>query len=280
MNNTKSILKMSEIQDISFNILKTVKIICEKEHLNYVLAFGTLIGAVRHKDYIPWDDDVDIMMPRPDFEKLISYFDSHKEELWPFTYINRSKVKNYPYELTRVIDTRYVLDVDNEHPYGLGVFVDIYVMDAAGNSIKEAQNLLRKTKILPSSIFLSTRIHLDNHNTKGYLKKFIKPLFYVFVKAIGRDTFSKILHKIILKKKYNEFSHIACIEWGNNIGSAMAKYDIENPAYLEFHGELFAVPNNYEYYLKQRYGDYMTLPPEKERVYHHMYKAYRKDDFA
>lgn len=271
-------LSMEEIQNISFDILKTIGSICDKENLNYVLAFGTLIGAVRHKGYIPWDDDVDIMMPRPDFEKLMRYFEKHQSDLEPYEPWNKSKHPDYPYTLTRIIDKRYILDVDNERPCNMGIFVDIYVMDAAGNSYEEACSTLRKTKIYPRSIFLSTRMRLKKNGTKGFVKNLIKPLFYTYVKFLGTSYFIKKLYKIINQRKYDDCSYLGCLEWGSTTGSAMAKIDIENPVPIEFNGMFFHAPNNYDFYLSQTYGDYMTPPPVKDRVYHHLYKAYKKED--
>lgn len=271
-------LSIEEIQKVSFEILKTIKEICDKEHLNYGLAFGTLIGAVRHKGYIPWDDDVDIIMPRPDFQKLMAYFKSHREELQPYEPLNRDVNPDYPYTMTRIIDNRYILDVDNEKPCGMGIFVDIYVLDGAGNSIDEARSLLNKTRKLPSSIFLSTRLKLKNGGTKGILKNIIKPLFYLYVKLMGREYFVKKLYKIISKHEYDKSSYLACLEWDNTTGSATAKKDIENPVNVEFNGAIFKAAANIDLYLSHAYGDYMTPPPEKDRVYHHLYKAYKKED--
>lgn len=269
---------MEEIQKVSFEILKVIKSICDKEHLNYGLAFGTLIGAVRYKGYIPWDDDVDIIMPRPDFERLMKYFNDNYKELQPYEPWNRSKHPDYPYTMTRIIDNRYILDIDNEKPCGMGIFVDIYVLDGAGNSIEEARNLLKRTKIYPSSIFLSTRLKLKNGGTKGLIKNMIKPFFYAYVKLRGRDYFVKKLYEIIEGYDYDKCTYLACLEWDNTTGSATAKTDIENSVEVEFNGERFKAAANIDFYLTHAYGDYMTPPPLKDRVYHHLYKAYRKTD--
>lgn len=274
---TDKCLSMNEIQQISFNILCAIKKICDNEGLHYGLAFGTLLGAVRHKSYIPWDDDVDIIMPRPDFIKLMKYFEDHRNELLPYEPWNRSKHPAYPYTMTRIIDNRYILDVDNEEPCGMGVFVDIYVLDGAGNSMEEARELLDKTKKYPSSIFLSTRKSLKVNGTRGW-RKLLKPLFYAYVKLLGRQYFVKRLYQIIEKHDYDSFPYLACLEWDNTTGSVTAKADIENPVPIYFNGQYFSAPRNYEIYLKQNYGDYMTPPPEKDRVYHHLYKAYKKTD--
>lgn len=271
-------LTMKEIQKVSFEILKTIKSICDKEGLNYGLAFGTLIGAVRHKGYIPWDDDVDIIMPRPDFEKLMTYFASHAKELQPYEVWNRSKHPDYPYAITRIIDNRYILDVNNEKPCGMGIFVDVYVLDGAGNSMEEARSLLNKTKKYPSCIYLSTRKYLKKAGTRGFIRNLLKPILFVYAKVLGRDYFIKKIESIIAQHDYEKYSYLACIEWDNTTCSVTAKKDIENPVEVEFNGEKFKAAANIDFYLKYAYGDYMTPPPEKDRVYHHLYNAYRKKD--
>ncbi len=269
-------LDIKEIQNVSFQILLLIAEICDKLQLKYVLAYGTLIGAVRHKGYIPWDDDVDIQMPRPDFEKLVKYFEDNKEALLPYKLLNRTNTPNYPYLLTRIIDSRYTLDVKNEHPCGMGIFVDIYTMDGAGNSLKDARNLLSKTKWYVSCIFLSTRKSLRIDGTKGYIKRCIKPFFYLYVKLKGTNYFINKLHNIIQKLDYEKSTYIANLEWDNTNTSAMKKSDIENRVEVSFNGHPFWAPANYHQYLTSIYGDYMKLPPERDRVYHHLYKAYNK----
>ena len=91
--------------------LEKIKEICDKEGFRYVLTWGTLIGAIRHKGFIPWDDDIDIMMPRPDHDKLMKYMSEHKDELKPLEVFNNDTCPNYPYMLTRISDSRYILDV-------------------------------------------------------------------------------------------------------------------------------------------------------------------------
>ena len=82
-------LTMQQTQEISLEILRTVADICEAQNLRYALIYGTLIGAIRHHDYIPWDDDVDIMMPRPDYDKLLAYLDEHIGEYPNLKVFNR-----------------------------------------------------------------------------------------------------------------------------------------------------------------------------------------------
>ena len=106
-------MSMEQIQQESLKILDTVAALCEKLHLRYYLAYGTLIGAVRHQGFIPWDDDIDIMMPRQDYKILLQYFREHAEELKPLEVFSTYNCPDYPYMITRISNTEYVLDVHN-----------------------------------------------------------------------------------------------------------------------------------------------------------------------
>ncbi len=131
-------LSTREIQDVSLEILKQVADICEELNLRYYLMYGTLIGAIRHHGFIPWDDDVDIMMPRPDYERLLEFFEKNKiGDLTVFSHENNDR---YPYMIARISDDRYVIECENEESIGMGVFIDIYPFDGLGNSREEALN--------------------------------------------------------------------------------------------------------------------------------------------
>ena len=107
-------LSVKESQDISLEILKVIADICDKNSLRYSLIYGTLLGAIRHNGFIPWDDDVDIMMPRPDYEKLLKYLKMHISDYDYLRVFNREECKEYPYILTRVSDDRYFIEINCE----------------------------------------------------------------------------------------------------------------------------------------------------------------------
>ena len=128
-------LKIEEIQEVSLRILKRITSVCEEHGFRYTLAFGTLIGAIRHKGFIPWDDDVDILMPRPDYERFILYLTNHPiEDLKVF---NWKCVKNYPLGITRICDMRYRVLENNFIDFDHGIFVDVYPVDGLANSYND-----------------------------------------------------------------------------------------------------------------------------------------------
>lgn len=270
-------LSMQEIQAVSLNILKKIHEICEQEHLRYVLAFGTLIGAVRHKGYIPWDDDVDIMMPRPDYERLMAYFEEHKEDMAPYMPMNMTNTPDYPHMITRICDTDYRIVVEDEKKCGLGVFVDVYVYDGCGKTLEEGHDIMRKTMRYPSLIFLSTRSYLHIGNTVSKFRMLVKPFAYFYTKVMGTKYFVRKLMRMVDKTNFDNCEYCACLEWNTNpLSDVRSKKIFEERILTDFEGYRFYIPKNYDKELTREYGDYMTPPPINRRKYHHLYMAYKK----
>lgn len=271
----KKYMSMQEIQKVSLSILKNITDIMDREGFNYVLAYGTLIGAIRHNGFIPWDDDVDIMMPRPDYDKFIQYAVKHKEEFGYIEVMNMQTTHKYPYMITRMCDNRYEIDVDNEEKCGMGIFVDIYPLDGIGNTLEEANAIFKKSIKYPSCIFLSTRKYYHFGMTKGWKKRILKFPAFVYTHLMGKNFFVKKLNALLSNLDYEHSKYIGCVAW-DTYPLVFEKKWIEERIKAEFGQEEFYIPKEYDRMLRSIYGDYMQLPPEKDRVYHHLYKAYLK----
>ena len=270
MNNRK--LQLNETQQIALSILDNVAKVCDQQGIRYYLVFGTLIGAIRHKGFIPWDDDLDIMMPRPDHDKFVDYFLSHKEEFPNLKIFTPDINKKYPYMITRVSDDRYRIVMDNEKPYGMGVFIDIYPYDGMGNSWKEAVRFQRRGDLLSSFCFQATRLHLEKGITKSRFRKIVKLPVFLACKLIGKDFFQSKLKQIARQKPYDTTKYVGNAVWGS--GGSITIYDRElfsDYCLVDFENRQFKAPIGYDRFLKHIYGDYMELPPEKSRVPHHGY---------
>lgn len=274
--NRYSPMSMEEIQVVSLEILKKIAEICEEQDLRYSLAWGTLLGAVRHHGFIPWDDDVDIQMPRPDYLKLKAYFNTHAKELYPLKLFDND-IKDYPYELARVSNDDYVIDTDNEKPCGLGVFIDIYILDGTRDTFEDAWEYASKTSKYPRLIFLSTRKYYHFGTTKGTLKKIFKFFVFIYAKIMGKSFFKRKLMSMIDKDSYDMKEFVGCVSWCERPKYAVIKKsEFEDMIDFQFEKYKFKGPRQYDKYLRQWYGDYMQLPPEKDRIYQHMYNAYKK----
>lgn len=272
------LISMKDVQKGSLEILKKIDEICSRLNLKYCLAYGTLIGAVRHKGFIPWDDDVDIMMPRKDYDILVRYFIDNKEDLKPFEIINPQVNSKCPYTISRISDSRYQLNVDNEDDYGIGLFVDVYPLDGVGNTVEEYSKLKNLSSWFASMCFLSTRQSVKRENTKSVIKYIIKFPAFVVAKILGKKFFMKKLYDMAVKCNYDNSKYIGCIIWASDDGlrGIFPKEWFDKMIDVEFEGAYFKAPKEYDKVLTHGYGDYMKLPPEKDRIAHHYYDAYRK----
>lgn len=270
-------LTIQEMQAVSLEVLKVISEICEEQGFRYSLIYGTLIGAVRHHGYIPWDDDVDIMMPRPDYDKFLKYFQAHASEYPHLRAFNRDACKEYPYMITRISDDRYWIDMENEKPYGMGIFVDIYPYDGLGNTKEEAVRYGMKGDRLSSLCYQSTRMHFAIETTTSVVRKAIKYPVYLMSKLIGKEFFQRRLESLARKRNYDESQYIGCVVWlSGGERDIFERRWFDETIMVPYEKYEFRIPKYYDEVLRHTYGDYMKLPPESERIGHHYYKGYRK----
>ena len=273
----KNELTIKETQMISLEILHIITDICETQCLRYSLIYGTLIGAVRHHGYIPWDDDVDIMMPRSDYDKLLLYLKDHIQEYPYLEVFNREECPEYPYMITRISDNRYIIEMENEKPFGMGIFIDIYPYDGLGNTKDEALKYGLKGDRLSSLCYQATRDHFAIENTTSSWRKIVKFPIYLYAKFKGKDWFQNKLEKLARVKDYDNSEYVGCVVWLSWVEKDIfPRKWFEKTILMEFDKYKFRVPKEYDKILRHEYGDYMKLPPEKDRVGHHFYKVYKK----
>ena len=273
-------LSNREIQLGAYEVLKQLDQICQKNNIKYFLTYGTLIGAIRHKGIIPWDDDIDVMMPRPDYEKFKKYCVENASTLEPYKLFDADLNEKYPHRIARFSDQRFHLVFDNEQDYDIGLFVDIYPLDAIGDDYEEAIKLIHTTKKLASLCFLTSRKAYGVDNTDSKIKMLIKYPAYLYAKLKGNKFFLKELQRLSTKYSYEESKYVACIAWpaGYKYGRERDVFEktIFDTILAPFEDSSFPIPVGYDEFLKTTYGDYMTLPDENGKKTHHTYIAYRR----
>lgn len=268
--------KRDDIRNVQLNLLIELDNICKKNNIKYYLAFGTCLGALRHKGFIPWDDDIDVMMMIDEFDKLVG----HKDDLDKRFFLqSRYTEKNYASIAARLRDseTTCIEEDDINDDINHGIYIDIYPFYFAP-----------KTKIgLIENIFLShiykilvARRPPKNH---GKLIIFIAKIILFFIPDSKRERVICKIDRILRKPKDGKY---ILDYFGQDISLASAitypKEWFGEPRETEFENKNFPVPCQAEKYMSKRYGDYMTLPPENERRQHHStviidpYKSYKE----
>ncbi len=277
MDKMRREISVEESQAIATEILHTIAEICEAQSLRYYLMYGTLIGAVRHKGCIPWDDDIDIMMPRPDYDQLLAYFYEHADAYPRLRVFNHDVCKDYPYMITRISDDRYEIKMANEKSYGMGVFVDIYPYDGLGNTPEEALQYGLKGDRLSSLCYQATRDHFAIETTTSALRKVLKFPAYLLAKCMGKDRFQDKLEKLARVKAYDASEYVGCVVWlSGGMKDIFPRKWFDDFIMVPFGKYEFRIPKHYHEILQKIYGDYMQLPPENERIGHHDYVVYEK----
>lgn len=269
-------LKLEEIQKQSVKILYAIDRICRQEGIKYFLAYGTLLGAVRHNGFIPWDDDIDVQMPRDDYERFEEYCKNNSKELYPLVLFSQETERKYPYMLSRLCDIRYRIIKDNEKECGMGLFVDIYPLDGMGNDLNEAISFEKRAHYLTSMFLQSTRKHFKIGKTRKIRRIMMKYLLFIYAKLRGKHYIGKKIEAISKTYTFDDSDYVGCVVW-----RTYGKRDIYPKEWIDelvehkFEEKMLMIPKHYDSVLSQIYGDYMKLPDADDRLPHHSYKAYK-----
>lgn len=255
-------IELDKLRAVEVDILETVKKVCEDNNLKYSLAYGTLIGALRHKGFIPWDDDIDIIMPRNDYERLISIWNSlpiAEEYILQNKYTNEDFTQNF----TKIRKNNTTFIQSEEEflvEYHTGVFLDIFPGDrVASGFLRKAQYFACALNLLTARGFLS-----GNKGITGLIERTILALPHKVQLSIFRATDCFIQRWNDDTSKPLFFPSTICDaqkEYPANLFDRMTR--------VEFEGHQFAAVRCMDDMLKIDYGDYMKLPPEKDRVLKH-----------
>ena len=268
-------LSVREIQLASLEILKCIDAVCKQEGLHYWLMFGSLIGAVRHKGFIPWDDDLDIAMPIDDYHRLMTYFVDHAEDFAPLVLIKPTLGLNRPFLITRVSDTRYkqIGEFGDLIPE-MGTFVDVYPLDGLGSDIETA--LAHKERAY-NLVLLYLRANNFKYYNKsaGIGKRLFKKCIAV---ALGSPMkYQRRLFDLCERYTYNSSAFVSNVRWTSTPDKSIyRKQWFEETRFLLFEGLEMPVPIGFDALLRNDYGDYMQLPSKENRVGHHFYSILQR----
>lgn len=268
----KILLGADEIKKIELEILLEFKSFCEKNNLRYYLAYGTLLGAVRHKGFIPWDDDIDVCMPRPDYEKFIKIFNVSNERFK----LKSNRLNNMSAPFTKVIDVSTEIEakyVDGDVDTNL--WIDVFPVDGLPENDSILCDYYQKVRFYRRVLgLIDCKLGEGSNNFRKYSKYILKPL----ANLLGSKRCIEEIEKLALKNGYQESKYVGMITWASNgLGERILKTDFEQSTEVEFEGHNFPAVACWDKYLTDIYGDYMQLPPVEKRRTHNMI-AYKIED--
>ena len=267
------ILSVQEIRNVELGILSFFDHFCSENGLQYYLFYGSLLGAVRHHGFIPWDDDIDVIMPRDDYNKLCSLLSS-ENTIDKYKLLDNQIDPGFYLPFGKLIDVRTRLKEEYNINYDIGVGIDIFAFDNVGTDYKKAVRLYNKVQFIRNL----ADIKITRINRK---RKFWKNITLLILQLFLMPVPVKRVLGIVLDIAHNETHQLTDGTLvANIVGGVYGKGEIHEKAWYEseqrvqFETITAMIPNNYDEILKKLYGNYMELPPIEKQKSHHMNTAY------
>ena len=268
-------ITFDEVKEIELDVLRQFHSICEEKGFHYSLLGGTLLGAVRHKGFIPWDDDIDVTMTRPEYEKFKAFCKANRTA---FELICNDFYPGYGYMFAKLANPDTMIIDDNVDRYGLkkGLGLDIFIYDGMGNTLEEAVKRYNSTRVERELLVAANWKHYFFSKTHAW---YYEPARFALYVASRPVDFTRLIRRIEKKYEKNDFNNYKYV--GNLCSDMREKSILQRNCFdsyveLEFEGEHFMAMKGYKEYLTALFGDYMQLPPVEKRVTHHTFKAYWK----
>ena len=248
-------LTKAESRQLRQRILDEISEFCQSKKLTYFLSGSTLLGAIRNKGLIPWNDRVSIMMPRADFDEMERVFNSYaKEKGLHLRIITAENANDYGHYFAKVVDYTTVLVSENENGDGLGVSVCVVAIDGLGNNKKTANKIAIKSEVYSKMLAYKTYKKGNNLDLWAKLQTRL---------CSKKNLLSKI--NSLVPYSFEESNLVGVLGVGYKTRAVVSKSIFKSSVLAEFEGKLYPVPNGYDEYLQALFDDYMSLPPENER---------------
>ena len=266
----QEVTDIREIQQMELGIMEYIHEACQKIGVKYFLAYGSLIGAVRHKGFIPWDDDMDICMLREDYEKLQDYLIANPDERYEvMSYKNNL---NYVYPFMKVQDNHtYLLEEDVRIDSNMGIYVDIFPVDGY---VDDANFKNKMTKLIKKRQ-LSCYTFKGITNTKSVLNSLIRYISVIIFYFTNTNKYVAQIEELAKSRKVSDYEEVDYLIYKDMNKPVWRREWLEQVTTGTFEGKEFMIPKNYHEILTSDYGDYMQLPPVELRFSHHDFQLWK-----
>lgn len=256
---------MEDVKQIEIEMLSFIDQICRENDIKYFLDSGTLLGAIRHKGFIPWDDDVDIALFREDYDKLVNLLKDHPKYR-AISYENST----YLFPFAKIIDTTTWVKTEKFDVYSdLGIYIDLFPIDNIPDS-------KFKRKVFFNKIWMGRKaINYVAIEERKLLSKFYQKQLKLFFDYIGYKKINSFIDSECRKYEKVDTKNITTILGSFKKIKILEKKWFSETKYVDFENLKLPIPAGYDEYLKVLYGDYMKLPPGEQQCGHGMC-AYRK----
>lgn len=267
----KNFISQNECKKIQLSILQQIDDICKSNHLNYYIAYGSLLGAVRHEGFIPWDDDIDIIMSRNDYRKFINFVKKQQVEKDNRFCLIDSDKEGYYYPFAKVVDNRTVAKMEDnltEH----GIWVDIFPVDGLPDNNFVAKLHMNLCLFLRAVVIsMTTDFKGSDFGSKMLMKKILNRL----AKVVGMQRITRFEEKVMQKYSDKKTKYVACLFSAYGLKEKVEASVLFKTTMLSFEGMTVQAPENWDEFLSRVYGNYMELPPEEKRRAHQIEAWYK-----
>ena len=261
---------LKHVQEVQLMIFKDFIEICEKNDLEYYAYGGTVLGAIRHKGFIPWDDDIDILMFREDYEKFLKIMGETKSSKYELLNIDKNEDYHYMFSKMSLKGTSFRNYWCLKKSFNVGINIDIFVFDYIPSKDFSFSILKKRVKILKKIGYILEIIQNDYYNStiKKIIIYCIKAIFILF--NINNKTYKKFYRRILnqLHNKSDKSNPLVYDLAAISYDEPLKVDTIRPPKKVKFESIEINVPNDYDTYLKINFGNYMELPPEDKRNNH------------
>lgn len=268
-------VSLDDAKQIEFSLLLEFRRICKKYELNYSLAYGTLLGAIRHHGFIPWDDDIDVMMPRKDFMKFMQV-SKYEFNGSPYNLISMYNCSSYFAPLPKMSNstTKVYQNYGQIERIKTGIYIDIFIVD--GLPLEYHEQYYKQASKIRYAWGMSCRKFFAKHQSRNLLFDIAGSLLSIPYKIKGINYYRNKYDEWCSQYDFYNSEYVAVLMFGEGLEKEkMQRNDFLDFSIVEFEGEKFRAVKNPDEYLTNMYGNYMQLPPVEERVGKHPNKMVR-----